>query len=79
MGLEEHNKKLSYFRNGADIKPTGDVIPEGMKRVWIPKHRFWVEVPIDEPDEEAIKRVTKKHDNAIKFKIEDGKDKSKDL
>ena len=55
--------KESHFRNGATVKPTGDILPEGKKRVYIPKHRITVYAPIDEPDEEVIKRVTDKFNN----------------
>jgi len=68
MGVEK-DEKLSYFLNGSNPKLTGYAIPEGKKRLWIPKHRFWVYVPIEEPDEEAIDRVTKKFNNRINFEI----------
>ena len=60
-------EKHSNFRNSKEIKPTGNVIPEGYKRLWIPKHKFWVEVKIEEPDEDAIKRITAKFDNKVNF------------
>lgn len=79
MAVEKHDEKLSYFRNGKTVKPTGYSIEEGKKRLWIPTHRIWVDVPIEEPDDEAIVRVTIKFNNALKFNQEDGKSTSKDL
>ena len=60
-------EKHSNFRNSKEIKPTGDVIPEGYKRVWIPKHKLWVEVKTEESNEDAIKRITAKFDNKVNF------------
>ena len=68
MGVEK-DEKTSYFHNGVEVKPSGIETPEGKKRLWIPKHRMWVYVPIEEPDEEAIDRVTKKFNNRINFEI----------
>lgn len=80
MGLENKNEKQSYFKNGTTVKPTGIDIPEGKKRLWIPKHKFWVDVPIDEPDEKAIARITKKYNQITNFKQElYGENKSKNL
>ena len=80
MAIRDKYNKQSYFINGKEIKLTGYSIAEGMKRLWIPTHRFWAEVPIDEPDDVAIARITYKYNNLLQFKMEtNGKDPSKDL
>lgn len=76
MGIENKKEKYSYFRNGKEITAIGKEVPNGMKRVWIPKHKFWVEVPIEELDEEVIKRVTKKFNVTTNFS-NDGTTESK--
>lgn len=78
MGLSKEEKAQSTFENSVDVEPVGIDPKEGYKYVWIEKHRFWVEVPITEPDEIAIERVTKKFNNRTNF-TENEQSKSKSI
>ena len=75
--------KPSTAHNHIDVKPTGGAVPKGMKRVWIPKHKFWVEVKDSEHDDDVIARITKKysgrHNDEIINLEKDEKDSSKSL
>jgi hypothetical protein len=73
--IESKKDKASLFRNSVKLVNTGDVLPEGYKRVYIPKHKCIVYVKITESDEDAIKRITAKLNNRIDY----GKDTSEDL
>lgn len=73
--IENKKDKASYFKNSVKLVNTGDVLPEGYKRVYIHKHKCTVYIKITESDEDAIKRITKKFNNRVDY----GKDTGEDL